>query len=417
MTTPSNAPAKKEAAHLRYLDGLRGLAALYVVLFHCQMHLRLHTGEPAFPAAISFLLQFLTYGHSAVCVFIVLSGYVLMLPIVRSPDNQLKGGISYFFKRRAKRILPTYYAALLLFSGLLLVVRHLPLGEGHSSHALSGISFIEHVFLVHNLDYDHWFDIDGPMWSLATECQIYVLFALVLLPLYHRFGLWGAFFFSLVVSLSPHFLLPAPRNMDQASPWFLTLFVLGMMAAAINFSTDPTSRVGRQRVPWGIVAAVIYGLFALFLFSWLPSALQTFLEQNAWLPDMVCGAATAALLIHCTNVLQKTPKNQSPSPFVRLLQSRFLVGIGAFSYSLYLIHQPIVGLLVEAMQWKRLHLSTGSIWGFSFAALPLVVGLGYLFYLLFERPFIGNAAYRLPTFFSRPAPAKPQTDPNIEFTF
>src|SRR5882672_5264093 len=101
---------------LEYLDGLRGIAALYVVLFHSMVGFR---GDVLPPALVS-ALKFMTYGHFSVAVFIVLSGYCLMLPVARSSDGRLSGGFAGYVKRRALRILPPYYAAV---SISLLVIR------------------------------------------------------------------------------------------------------------------------------------------------------------------------------------------------------------------------------------------------------------------------------------------------------
>src|SRR4051812_41118914 len=52
------------------------------------------------------------FGHEAVAIFIVLSGYCLMLPVARRGESQLKGGFGSYLGRRAFRILPPYFAAL-----------------------------------------------------------------------------------------------------------------------------------------------------------------------------------------------------------------------------------------------------------------------------------------------------------------
>jgi peptidoglycan/LPS O-acetylase OafA/YrhL len=107
----------KEAPRLRleFLDGLRGLAALYVVFHHVSLF------SPSSPnpsillhVFIKLYTHVLAFGHQAVVVFIVLSGYVLMLPVARTQDGHMPKGVWDYFKRRARRILPPYYAALIL---------------------------------------------------------------------------------------------------------------------------------------------------------------------------------------------------------------------------------------------------------------------------------------------------------------
>jgi len=107
IVTPIQTAMIRPRVKLEFLDGLRGLAAFYVLLHHLY--------DPfGIPRALTYPLSILRFGHYAVGAFIVLSGYCLMLPIVRSTDGKISGGTFHFFKRRAMRILPPYYAALIL---------------------------------------------------------------------------------------------------------------------------------------------------------------------------------------------------------------------------------------------------------------------------------------------------------------
>ena len=73
-------------------------------------------------------------------------------------------------------------------------------------------------------------------------------------------------------------------------------------------------------------------------------------------------------------------------PALRLLFIDGLRGLGLFSYSVYLIHLPLVMVLGE---FAMHHLSnTQNVLFQLFLVVPLMLGLGYLFHLLFERPFM-----------------------------
>src|SRR5689334_14181642 len=98
-------------AHLDYLDGLRALAALFVLFCHALQSPWPYIYSRYPPPALHLFTGWLYHGHFAVDVFIVLSGFCLMLPVVRG-DGTLRGGAKRFFRRRARRILPTYYGAL-----------------------------------------------------------------------------------------------------------------------------------------------------------------------------------------------------------------------------------------------------------------------------------------------------------------
>jgi peptidoglycan/LPS O-acetylase OafA/YrhL len=98
--------------HLRQLDGLRACLALCVVAHHCYLTI--------YPTVASLSWnnpsQIFWYGRFAVGWFIALSGYWLMIPVVKdaSTEYRLSRGAMDFFRRRARRILPTFYAALVV---------------------------------------------------------------------------------------------------------------------------------------------------------------------------------------------------------------------------------------------------------------------------------------------------------------
>ena len=78
---------------LLFLDGLRGLSATYVVLFHA--HWQIDWGYQPAPlrGVAAWVSACLNHGHAAVAIFIVLSGYSLMLPVARSGGFVIPGGI------------------------------------------------------------------------------------------------------------------------------------------------------------------------------------------------------------------------------------------------------------------------------------------------------------------------------------
>ena len=68
-----------------------------------------------------------------------------------------------------------------------------------------------------------------------------------------------------------------------------------------------------------------------------------------------------------------------------------MTGLGAFSYSLYLIHFPLLGVLDTLFK----HISTNPAFSFIFqflVVLPVVLIASYVFYLIFEKPFTGTRA-------------------------
>jgi peptidoglycan/LPS O-acetylase OafA/YrhL len=382
----------KEAPRLRleFLDGLRGLAALYVV-FH---HTLAFTPIPSHTSVLlHYVLRLYTYlvsfGHQAVVVFIVLSGYVLMLPVARTQDGHMPKGVWDYFKRRARRILPPYYAALFLA----LVIIALDPGLHHPPiqklafywqgvwPALSWPIIGSHLLLVHNL-MPYGYNINPPMWSVALEWQIYFLFPFLFLPLWRRFGLLGPVVGACVLSLGilHQGLFPVYA---WTAPWMLVAFTLGMAGAAVNFGeADPFCRSLRDKLPWyrlGFISLLLVPI-AHFLTDhrFFRSA-----RDGDWLTNILMALAAMCFIVGSTRFLQKEHRLNR---LFRWLDAPQTVKLGTFSYSLYLVHYPILG----ALFWGYFGLSHSqrAAWIVVFCSVPVIVGVAYLFHLVFERPFM-----------------------------
>lgn len=372
------APLPKNRLHLAYLDGLRALAALYVV----HSHVLYYSGLEVAHHPLENGLRYLTEGHFAVVLFIVLSGYCLMLPVARS-QGQISDLKSYFL-RRARRILPPYYAALLLSLALIavkVVVDKTPWRE-----VLSGGDVLSHLLLVHNLN-DKWaYTINGPLWSVATEWQIYFFFPLFLLPLWRRFGNLAAIVGGLILGVALVGVFP---KIALACPWFLALFALGMAAADFNFSPKHQSK--RPFQGWPLVTSALLALPLGFLWKnlfpqWTWHNASGYEALRSVPLDLFLGVACCALLVG----LGYWRIENRASWLFRLFEWPPLVKIGIFSYSLYLIHMP----LVARLKWvaKKLQFDFLSSYVFlNITSLALCIGLAYLFYLAFERPFLSSA--------------------------
>src|SRR4051794_11475469 len=128
---------------------------------------------PAFPrnAGPSWLAPLL-YGHLAVAVFIVVSGFSLALAPL-GDRGRLRGGTRRFIRRRAWRILPAYWVALVLSTAIAAL----------SLHSLAGPGTIAKSLTVHSLLLQDAIDSqppNGAFWSIAVEWQIYFVFPLIL---------------------------------------------------------------------------------------------------------------------------------------------------------------------------------------------------------------------------------------------
>lgn len=379
---------------LHYLDGMRGLAAVAVVLGHAQLQSGWHGGSSAWSHVQILLIRAVTNGRAAVAVFIVLSGYCLMIPVARSVEGVLRGGVLSYFKRRARRILPPYYCAL----ALILLTTSLTPASGLDSVAqwrdayplFTPSAIISHLFLIHNWKPGWIFKIDPPAWTVATEWQIYFFFP-ALLHSWRKFGSGWTVFIAFCIGLIPYFV---SHHGEGASPWFLGLFTLGMAAASINFSER--YKTLQSRLPWGwfisCIAAVALLLDNLYIVPPFNRSVHDALDNSPhcfWLINSMVGLATACLLVFCTRSVGERP--QSARPFILwLLERPAFVFVGSFSYSIYLIHDPILAYLCVHSQSQGLsHAQTFA--AVALLGLPASVVMAYLFHLAFEKRFMSKS--------------------------
>jgi len=347
-----------------HVEGLRGVAALYVFLFHVWQAGIEHPATATLALLFGATWWLLQYGHFAVAAFIVISGFCLALPVAAS--GTLRFDPRDFFVRRARRLMPAYVAVVIIsilpFCITALLQGH-PINPPHIA-----LATVLHLALVHNLFYATTEYLNGPLWTIALECQIYVAFALLLIPVWRRFGLVAQLALALGLGLVPHYAL---HSLDWTLPWLLGLFAMGVAAASI------AARATLPRVPFGALALAAAAVTVLLV---LPYREGVTPDGAMWPADFAAGAAIALFFVAAA-------RNERLLP-ARLLALRPVVLLGTFSYSLYLIHAPLVDVTGAAL--TRLHAGVAASALAYGILVPLVLALAYAFYRGFERPFMSK---------------------------
>jgi peptidoglycan/LPS O-acetylase OafA/YrhL len=337
---------------------------MFVVLHHIWL-----TVYPGFPHNIGPpWLGWLLYGHLAVVVFIVVSGYSLTLAPSRHGFT-LNGGWRTFARRRAWRILPCYWAALVL-SMLVVSLLTAPRGGGH----VTAKSFLVYGGLVQ--DALNAPSPNGAFWSIAVEAQIYVLFPLMLVIRRRRDPITtAALIIAAVVALevvAQH--VHAFARYNNLSPALYADFALGMAAAGyISVSRD------RRRRPPYLAIAGLAAVLTMLVFNRMGSARVV---ANYFTVDIFVGAIAALAFLGMAN--------SNRSRIRRFFGSRIMVFGGEFSYSIYLVHALILAVLFYYVI-QPLHLGRLASMGlFVSIALPCVLAGSYLMFLGFEKRFLLN---------------------------
>jgi peptidoglycan/LPS O-acetylase OafA/YrhL len=349
------------------LDGIRGLAALFVVLNH--VFERAFPGYPADRAP--FWAAPFIYGRFAVVVFIVLSGFSLALSPARQGWHL--DSLGRFALRRVRRILPPYWAALAFSVAVAWLVLPPP-GQGLPSAR----SVVVNGLLVQNL-------VSAPspnraFWSLAVEAQLYILFPLLLLTVRRRGAAVMVAAVTLVVAgigiIAPH----VPRLavfVAESAPDLAALFAVGTLAAGIV-------RASEARRSWNWPTLALIALVPVGATIWLAGTVWT-LDHLLWV-DLMLGPAIGCLLAGIAV--------GRPATLVRLLDAKPLRTLGLSSYSLYLTHGPIVVVVYELIVARIVGHGASAFLLAVGLTLPLAVLFANGFASVFERPIRTDASLR-----------------------
>ncbi|WP_125774715.1 acyltransferase family protein [Antribacter gilvus] len=374
---PTVAPGR-----LRSLDGLRGVAALVVVLHHTLMVLpqlaMVHLGpvlpEPGTAAwwIVSTPLRIVWAGQEAVLVFFVLSGYVLTVYAQRRLDGSRPGAVrAYYVQRLARLYLPVWGAVALALA----VALAIPRDGGAASLWLAmhadpdALSVVMDLTLLGGIG-PAW--LDSPLWSLAWEIWFSLLLPVMWLlvrrlPVRGHGGVWIILLVAVSVA-APHLGLPVPLARPLE---FLPVFGIGMVLAHDSDRPHRAAAAVTARGPWAWPAVLLLSWLALVAPSpgWGAQGLVPGLAADALALAGVVGLLVAAM---------------TWGPLLRALERRPAQWLGRRSFSLYLVHEPVVVALA------LLTGATGAAWVlWSTVAVVVSLALAAGFFLAVEQPALG----------------------------
>jgi peptidoglycan/LPS O-acetylase OafA/YrhL len=364
----AHAPPATGASRVVGLDGIRGLAALFVVLNH--IFERAWPGDPGANRA-PLWAAWMLYGRFAVVMFIALSGFSLGLAPARS-GWRFKS-IATYAHRRAWRILPPYWAAL----GFSLVMTWLVLAQPGWARP-NGKSVVVYGLLVQ--DVYHVGTPNKAFWSIAIEVQLYFLLPLLLL-LVRRVSARAMVCLVAAIVVAIGVLGPHVPLMNTAlikfTPDLAVAFAVGLLAAGI-VTADQRTR-SRPWAGYALAATVpVIALMAVKGSTW--SNLNLFWLDLAWVPAFGCFLAAIA--------------TSRPRPVIRFLDGRLPRSLGGCSYSLYLTHMPIVIAVSYGLVLGRVASGTPVFFVLAAILLPVTVCFARLFAVVFELPFQRHRGWR-----------------------
>ncbi|AFY35738.1 acyltransferase [Calothrix sp. PCC 7507] len=300
----------KSKVHFQFIDALRGIACLWVVFFHANSDGRLTQLTSSLPAWVVTIV--FNWGGLGVSIFFVLSGFVIAYSL-----REAKIDLAYwrsFNLRRFTRLSPPYYASILVVLAFGFLASYAK-GEAFAPmhQPLSFERLLAHLFYLQDiLRLTH---INDVYWTLCLEIQFYVVFCTLLALAQWLDSKWNLRFSRAIVFV-PAALLAA-------------LFPLGVFADN-----------GRPFIFLPLWYGFLLGVFAYW--SWRKDLQPKFfyLYSAVLLTGGVIQSSKflIACVICAIAILEVARANR-----MMWLSWSWLQFLGKISYSLYLIHVPIMG--------------------------------------------------------------------------
>jgi peptidoglycan/LPS O-acetylase OafA/YrhL len=333
------------------------------MLFHSWLLAFRHFPHNTGPSYLTWSM----YGRLSVVLFLALSGFSLALG--PAADRWRLGGAGRFLRRRAWRILPAYWAAL-AFS--LLIAYHVPAshkGEPtHRSIAVFGL-LLQDVFPAKTPN--------GALWSVAVEVELYLLFPL-LLVVRRRLGAVALLAAVTVPVIAYGVLHGVPKEGDTGLTLHLApVFVAGVAAAGVMGAPD---RWRAAPWHWLAAAATLPVLYVIHVKGSYWTGHHYF-----WVDLAITPGLTMLILAVATG---------RAAVLTRLLSSRPLHQLGRISYSLYLIHLPILTVLAKRVAPHFAEKGPHTYVFVVVVGVPLSLFAAWLFAHVFELPFQRYRSWR-----------------------
>lgn len=354
------------------LDGLRGVAALVVLVHHSLLTIpalseayydntRARATDGPLELALTYTPLHLAWaGGEAVFLFFILSGFVLALPVLRS---ERFAWMRYYAVRAIRLYGPVWVAVALGAVVVTLTARYHASGLGpwlnQRPEGYTVTSVARDLSLL-----DGSSGVVSPLWSLQWE-----LWFSLLLPLYlavlvtaRRSGplVIGAWMLALLACITIATFLPGRTPLK-----YLPMFAIGVLiAVARDRIGELWQRMSRRR---GLVAAVTGGALLLAVCTWLLPGLGV--------PAGVSSHFVAAEVAGCGILVISALHARR---LRAVLETRVAQWLGGISFSLYLVHEPIViaarYLVIGHSPWLGLAIG-----------LPCSLAVAWLFARLVER--------------------------------
>ncbi|MGG9960064.1 acyltransferase family protein [Ferruginibacter sp. SUN106] len=293
--------------NLNLIQVLRGIASLLVVFFHATVNEMALLGK-------DFCLGFFSFGKAGVDIFFVLSGFIITYTSFQA--LKASGKPIPFLRRRFIRIFPAYWIVITIF----LVIQSLFssfYNSGTYNYSVSNIVATYFLLPGHLM-------VNGVSWTLSYELFFYILFSVAfIIPSKKLVFILGLVYACIIIILA---IINYPVNVQNTWTLFFifpmnTEFLMGVIAALII-----------PKIPSGISMGLIISGSLLFLAGAVLYNNHYYVVENEFNRVITFGVPSFLII---TGVVKFELG-------YKVKVHNFLLALGEASYSLYLIHLPLV---------------------------------------------------------------------------
>lgn len=307
-----------------YLDLIRGISAILVVMEHLSSRLFVGYGNVENQNIFTMVLYLLNIlGGPAVIIFFVLSGLFISRSVIKAISEKKWSWRGYLINRLS-RLYIVLIPALLMTLTLDFISTNYFEYDGYNTNSENLLSFLGNLFYLQNIVVNVY-GSNAPLWSLNYEFWYYMLFPILILLLFSKRNWKLRFFYFLSIILI--FSLMNSRMDSYLGVWLIGTCVL--ILPRIN------------QLIKGFVPILAF-ILLLVIIPMRPLMMTGRLFTNQWTEDLLMvdlfiGLAFGLFIYTLLHIVSDKVKHVNYTRLTKI--SKLLAG---FSFSLYLIHYPII---------------------------------------------------------------------------
>ena len=366
------------------IEAIRGIAVILVVLLHYYVLRAWLTESDPFIEAVNLfspVKSFIVKGHIGVEIFFMITGFLLILPWLKN-DSKTSPSIKDYFVRRILRIVPAYYFHLFL---LFFIIFPLFSSTQHLFSHYWLTNFSAHLGFIHNFDPNirNSLMLNGALWTLSLEMQYYLILpliamatvrtgiivpiTLIIIAFAWRYSVtesFDYFFKNLSISHPPNvqnYIEDSWRKFYAIQlPGYLGNFGCGILVAICyikNYRLPISNNIASMAC-----IAFFSSLFIVEQFHEKLGNIEFSWNQYQVLLSIILGIALYLIVLYPKSIAYK------------LINNRILIFSGKISYSVYLMHIPLILIFNKIFPYEQLIFPTfiGTLYILSFLSFTFI---------------------------------------------